>query len=129
MSDVYVLQNQARLFLGKQKDWLDGRDAASLFKTPHKDEAINLMFEVSSRDYSQRIRALACKLNEKGLPVIPEDMLPEAGSGAPAAPGDARPLQTADENIAAADPAEDADELPPLSTADSSEESSQGSLL
>lgn len=84
MSEVYILQNQARLFLGKQKDWLDGRDPGSLYKTPHKDEAINLMFEVSSKDYTQRIHAVSCGVSEKGLPVIPEDIMPEAGSGAPA---------------------------------------------
>lgn len=85
MSDVYILQNQAALLLGKQKDWLDGRDPASLFKTPHKDEAINLMFETSSKDYTQRIHIVQCALNEKGIPIIPQEILPEAGSGAPAA--------------------------------------------
>lgn len=84
MSEVYILQNQARLFLGKQKDWLDGRDPGSLYKTPHKDEAINQMFEVSSKDYTQRIHTVSCSVSEKGLPVIPQDILPEAGSGVPA---------------------------------------------
>lgn len=84
MSDVYILQNQAKLFLGKQKDWLDGTDPSSLYKTPHKDEAINLMFEVSSKDYTQRIHTVSCGVNDKGLPVIPQDILPEPGTGAPA---------------------------------------------
>ncbi len=76
MSDVFILQNQANQFLGKQKDWLDGRDPGSLFRTPHKDEAINQMVESSARDYTQRIRVLSCPLNEKGLPQIDEALLP-----------------------------------------------------
>jgi len=85
MSEVYILQNQAKLFLGKQKDWLDGRDPGSLFKTPHKDEAINQMFEISSKDYTQRIRVISCAVTDKGLPIIDSELLPEAGTSAPAA--------------------------------------------
>ena len=51
MSELFILQNQDNLFLGKQNNWLDGRDPGALFKTIHKDEAINQMFEASSRDY------------------------------------------------------------------------------
>lgn len=76
MSEFFILQNQAKLFLGKQKDWLDGRDPASLFKTSHKDEAINQLVEISAKDYTQRIRVLSCNLNEKGAPLISEEDLP-----------------------------------------------------
>lgn len=76
MSDVFILQNQGNLLLGKNKEWLDGRDPGSLFKTLHKDEAINQMVESSSRDYTQRIKILTCSINEKGLPVIETELLP-----------------------------------------------------
>lgn len=76
MSELFILQNQDNLFLGKQKEWLDGRDAAALYKTPYKDEAVNQMFEISSKDYTQRIKVLACTASDKGLPLIPEDLLP-----------------------------------------------------
>jgi hypothetical protein len=77
MSEHYLLQNQDKLFLGKQKDWLDGRDRNSLFKTPHKDEAVNQRVEISAKDYTQRISLLLCPVDERGLPVIaPEDLPP-----------------------------------------------------
>lgn len=77
MSELYILQNQDKLFLGKQKDWLDGRDRNSLFKTPHKDEAVNQRVEISAKDYTQRISLITCPLDERGLPVIdPADLPP-----------------------------------------------------
>lgn len=77
MSELFILQNQDKLFLGRQNNWLDGRDLAALFKTAHKDEAINQMFEASSKDYRQRIKVINCPANEKGLPQIDPDLLPE----------------------------------------------------
>lgn len=76
MSDVYLLQNQDKLFLGKQKDWLDGRDRNSLFRTPHKDEAVNQRVEISAKDYTQRITLLLCPIDERALPVIAAEDLP-----------------------------------------------------
>lgn len=84
MSELFILQNHDKLFLGRQKEWLDGSDPASLFKTPHKDEAVNQVFEISSKDYTQRIKVVSCKANEKGLPVIEPALLPnDAPTSAP----------------------------------------------
>lgn len=77
MSELFILQNQDNLFLNKQKDWVDGRDLNSLFKTTYKDEAINQMVEVSSKDYRQRIKVLQCSANEKGLPNIDPEIMPD----------------------------------------------------
>lgn len=77
MSDLFILQNQDKLFLGRQNNWLDGRDLAALYKTAHKDEAINQMVEASSKDYKQRIKILSCSATEKGLPVIDPAIMPE----------------------------------------------------
>lgn len=77
MSELFILQNQDKLFLGRQNNWLDGRDLAALYKTVHKDEAINQMFEASSKDYRQRIKILSCSANAKGLPQIDPELLPE----------------------------------------------------
>jgi hypothetical protein len=77
MSEIFILQNQAKLFLGKQNNWLDGRDLNALYKTAHKDEAINQMVEASSKDYTQRIKIISCAPNEKGLPLIDPEILPE----------------------------------------------------
>lgn len=106
MSDLFILQNQDRLFLGKQKDWLDGRDLGALFKTPHKDEAINQLVEVSAKDYTQRVKLLVCAPNEKGLPSIDEADLP---APLPKAPKVARAV--ADTNIAPTDDAAVTDDI------------------
>lgn len=76
MSELFILQNQDNLFLGRQNNWLDGRDIAALYKTAHKDEAINQMVEASSKDYKQRIKVVSCSANEKGLPLIDPEILP-----------------------------------------------------
>lgn len=77
MSELFILQNQDKLFLGRQNNWLDGRDLAALYKTAHKDEAINQMVEASAKDYRQRIKMLSCGANEKGLPLIDPELMPE----------------------------------------------------
>lgn len=77
MTTVYILQNQNKLILNKQREWTDGRELNSLYRTPHKDEAINQKVEVNSKDYTQRISLLECELNEKSQPIIDSELLPE----------------------------------------------------
>ncbi|GAB1260903.1 hypothetical protein [Aurantivibrio plasticivorans] len=76
MTQVFILQNQDKLFLNKKNEWTDGRDLGSLYKTPHKDEAVNQIFEVSSKDYNQRIQMVSCEVSDKGLPQIDPDIMP-----------------------------------------------------
>lgn len=76
MSQTFILQNQDKHFFGKNKEWVDGYDTNALFKTIHKDEAINQMVEISSKDYKQRVKVIACDLDEKGLPIIKSDIMP-----------------------------------------------------
>jgi len=99
MKTVFILQNQRKQFLSKQNEWVDGRDANTLFKTAHKDEALNQLFEASSKDYTQRVQLLECRLNDKNLPVIPEDQLPEP---APRAAGNSAHPSESPASIAAA---------------------------
>ncbi len=76
MTQTFILQNQDKLFFGKNKEWVDGYDASSVFKTPHKDEAVNQMFEITSKDYKQRVKVVSCNLDDKGLPIIDADIMP-----------------------------------------------------
>ncbi len=78
MSTVFLLQNQHKHLLGKSGDWLDGRHVIGLYRTAHKDEALNQQFEAGSKDYSLRIHILVCQLNSKKQPIIADDDLPEA---------------------------------------------------
>lgn len=70
MATVFVVKNQSGLYLNKQQEWVDGSDSPSLYKTTHKDEAINSVFEVSSRDIYLRAEAFACETDEKGNPLV-----------------------------------------------------------
>lgn len=80
MAMLYILQNQHGYFLSKQGEWLDGRQPNALYRTSHKDEAINQQFEAGSKDYSLRIQSLNVDANAKGLPIIPSDQLPDPQS-------------------------------------------------
>src|SRR4051812_9956330 len=76
MTQTFILQNQDKLFFGKNKEWVDGYDANAVFKTLHKDEAVNQMFEITSKDYKQRVKVITCDLDEKALPIIDADIMP-----------------------------------------------------
>lgn len=86
MSQTFILQNQDKLFFGKSKEWVDGYDANAVFKTPHKDEAVNQMFEITSKDYKQRVKVIGCDLDEKALPIIDSDIMPAPLPKAPKQP-------------------------------------------
>ncbi len=83
MNQTFILQNQDKLFFGKSKEWVDGYDANSLFKTLYKDEAINQMVEISAKDYQQRIKIISCDLDDKGLPCIDIEIMPSPIAKAP----------------------------------------------
>lgn len=70
MASVFVVKNQSGFYLSKQQEWVDGSDSPVLYRTPHRDEAINTVFEVSSRDIYLRAEALACECDEKGHPRV-----------------------------------------------------------
>ena len=79
MNSVFLLQNQHKRLLNKQGEWVDGREANTVFRTPHRDEALNQMIEVNTRDYTLRIKILECTLNERGLPLLKDEDLPPLG--------------------------------------------------
>lgn len=70
MTSVFVVKNQLGQYLNKQQEWVDGSDSHTLLRTLHKDEAINTVFEVSSRDIYLRAEAFACELDAKGNPIV-----------------------------------------------------------
>jgi hypothetical protein len=98
MTTLYILQNQHGYFLQKKgldkknsdksnkksadktsktsHIWGDGQELGKVFRTTHKDEAINMMFEAGSQDVELRISIKEYLANTKGLPTIPADDLP-----------------------------------------------------
>ena len=73
---IYLVQNQDKLFLSKQSGWVDGRDLGCLYKTRYKDEALNEIVEVNSKDVNQRIHLLECDATKSGMPILDPDLMP-----------------------------------------------------
>lgn len=76
MQNVFIILNQDGYFLGKSGDWLDGREPAQLFRTLYKDEAVNQLFEISSKEAELRLSIMQCPVKNRLVPDIPEAQLP-----------------------------------------------------
>jgi hypothetical protein len=70
MTDVYVVRNQLGQFWGKAKAWTDGRDPRAILRTTHEDEAMNTLFELSSKDVELRGMVVHVSLSERRDPVV-----------------------------------------------------------
>ena len=79
MADAYILKNQFDLFLDKHGQWVDHADPASLYRTVHKDEAINIMVEHSVKNPELRIKVETCGLNHKGHLALTDEFSSAAG--------------------------------------------------
>ena len=76
MTEVFVIRNQLGHYWGKSKAWVDGSQARLVLRTPHRDEAVNTLFELSSKDIDLRGEVLAAELSERGEPVIEASQIP-----------------------------------------------------
>jgi hypothetical protein len=75
---VFVIRNQHGLFLTRQNEWVDGHDAAPLFKAAFRDVALNTLIELNAKDIELRGVIEAVEVNEKGLPQVEPGALTEA---------------------------------------------------
>ena len=73
MNQVFVLANQHQQYFGKSKEWLDGSDSRSLYRSEYKDEAINLMVELTVKDPDVRIQIKSLETAANGALVLPTD--------------------------------------------------------
>ena len=55
MKDIFVICNQHGQFLGKQSQWLDESEPSAVWRSPHRDVALNHMIEANARDIEQRL--------------------------------------------------------------------------
>lgn len=67
---LYLIQNQAGAYLDKQLNWCLIPDPNQLFRTPHRDVALNQLVELNARDISIRASVVSCEVNDKGLPIV-----------------------------------------------------------
>jgi hypothetical protein len=77
MSKVFLLQNQHKFFINRQGLWVSGREPAGLYRVKNRDEAINEIFEISARDFDQRITIIETDATVKGVPIIDPSWLSE----------------------------------------------------
>ena len=99
MSELFVIRNQLGHYWGKSKIWIDGSDPKASMRLKHHDEALNTLFELSSKDVELRGEILPVELNSRGHPVLEVSAVP-----LPELPGA--------DNAAEVDTAEDAGENP-----------------
>jgi hypothetical protein len=76
MTDVFVVRNQLGHYWGKAKLWVDGSSPKTVLRTKHQDEALNMLFELSSRDIELRGEVIQTELCERGEPVIEPSQIP-----------------------------------------------------
>jgi len=70
MTETYILKNQHQAFLDKSNEWISAGERKQLFRTVHKDEAINMKVEWAVKHPDVRIEIVAVEVDEKGLPLV-----------------------------------------------------------
>ncbi|EEB80330.1 hypothetical protein GPB2148_3146 [marine gamma proteobacterium HTCC2148] len=76
MTNVFVIRNQHGHYWAKSKQWVSGGDPKTVLRAKHEDEAINTLFELSTKDIELRGEAVAAELDERGNPVIEPSQIP-----------------------------------------------------
>ena len=76
MPKSFATQNQHGHYLNKQKEWTDGRDRRTVFRCTDKVDAINLVFELSSKDTELRANYLECEVDDFGNPQVDASYIP-----------------------------------------------------
>ena len=76
MTEVFVIRNQLGHYWGKSKAWVDGSEARAVMRAKHEDEAINTLFELSSKDIELRGEVVRAELSERGEPMVEASQIP-----------------------------------------------------
>jgi hypothetical protein len=76
MSELFVIRNQLGHYWGKGKAWVDGSEARAVMRASHRDEAVNTLVELSSKDFELRGEVVQVKANPRGEPVIEPSQIP-----------------------------------------------------
>lgn len=72
---VFILQNQHQHYLNKSLEWVSGCETTQLFKTPHRDVALNQLMELNAKDILLRANIVSCELDHSGNPTLPKQSM------------------------------------------------------
>ncbi|MGD2007579.1 MAG: heat-shock protein HtpX [Cellvibrionales bacterium] len=78
MSTVHIIRNALGHYWGKGKRWVDGSDTSRVAQHSHRDEAVNTVFELSSKDIDLRCDVLEMNLVDDKLPKLNVSEVPLA---------------------------------------------------
>jgi hypothetical protein len=70
LKTIFVIRNQNGHYLGRNGDWHDGSHVPGLFRTEHRDVAVNELVEVNLRDFDLRGEIIACEAEDGDYPVV-----------------------------------------------------------
>ena len=70
MKTVFLIRNQHGHYLGRNGEWLDGSHVPALFRTEHRDVAVNELVEVNLRDFDLRGEIIAVEAETGDYPVV-----------------------------------------------------------
>lgn len=76
MTEVFVIRNQHGHYWGKSKNWLDGSEARAVMRSKHRDEAVNTLVELGSKDFELRGEVVAAEVGERGEPILEPSQIP-----------------------------------------------------
>lgn len=78
MSKAHIIRNALGHYWGKGKRWVDGSDTSRVAQHSHRDEAVNTVFELSSKDIDLRCDVLEMNLVDQKLPKLDVSEVPLA---------------------------------------------------
>lgn len=70
MDHSFILKNQDGHYWGRSKEWVDGSDRSRVAQYKHRDEASNMVFELSSKDFGLRAEILKMTLKDGKIPKL-----------------------------------------------------------
>jgi hypothetical protein len=77
---VFVVRDQRGCYWGKGREWVDGREPRQVARFRHRDEAVNTLFELSSKDVALRGSVIEAEPGPRGEPALaPGCLYPDSG--------------------------------------------------
>ena len=72
---LFILKDAVGNLLTKDLLWASDCEVTELFRTPHKDVALNQLLEINAGDVELRAQIVACEVDNKNRPIISSSTL------------------------------------------------------